>query len=126
MSALQDARAHLRKAREFLEAATINRELELFDAATSAAVISGINSKDAICLRLAGVAHKSEDHMAAVSELKAVGPAGAALAPTLNRLLRLKTKSQYAAASVAAADAAKAVDWAARLLEVAEEVVSSR
>ena len=126
MSALLDARAHVGTAHEFVEAAVFNRDLELFDAATSAAVISGINSKDAICLRLAGVTRKSEDHAAAISELKAVGPAAGALAPTLSRLLTLRTKSQYAAASVVAVDAAKAVEWATRLLQVAEDVVSSR
>lgn len=126
MTALQDARAHLAKAREFLEAATINRELELFDAATSAAVVSGNNSKDAICLRLVGVTGRSENHADAVAELKAIGPAAAGLAPTLSRLLRLKTKAQYQAASVAATDAAKAVDWAARLVAAAEEIVSAR
>jgi len=92
---VNDARAHLSKAREFLEAAEVNRDLELFNAATSAAVISGINSKDAICT-------------------------------TLSRLLKLKTKSQYQPVSVAAADATKAVEWATRLLEGADEVVSSR
>ena len=85
MSALQESRAHLAKAREFLEAGVISRDLELFEAATSAAVISGINSKDAICLRLVGVTRRSENHTDAVAELKAVGPAGARLAPTLSR-----------------------------------------
>lgn len=41
MSALNDARAHLEKARESLEAAEINKELDLYNAATSDAVISG-------------------------------------------------------------------------------------
>jgi hypothetical protein len=101
MSALQESRAHLAKAREFLEAAVISRDLELFDAATSAAVISGITSKDAICLRLVGITRRSENHTDAVAELKAVGPAGARLAPTLSRLMRLETKAQYQAASAA-------------------------
>jgi cobalamin-dependent methionine synthase I len=126
MSALQESRAHLAKAREFLEAGVISRDLELFEAATSAAVISGINSKDAICLRLVGVTRRSENHTDAVAELKAVGPAGARLAPTLSRLMRLKTKAQYQAASVAATDATKAVGWASRLVEAAEEIVSAR
>lgn len=126
MGALDDARAHLAKAREFLEAARLNADLSLFNAAASAAVISGINSKDAVCLRLTGATRKADGHAEAVAELKAAGPAGAALAPTLSRLLKLKTRSQYQSASVAAADAAKAVGWAARLLEGAETVVSSR
>ncbi len=53
MSALNDATAHLAKSREFLPAES-NKELNLYNAATSDAVISGINSKDAICLGLTG------------------------------------------------------------------------
>jgi hypothetical protein len=126
MTALQDARAHLAKAREFLEAAKFDLDLDLFNAATSDAVIAGINAKDAICLRLTGTTRKSDNHADAVAELKAAGPAGAALAPTLSRLLKLKTKSQYQSASVAANDANKAIEWATRLVEGAEEVVSAR
>jgi uncharacterized protein (UPF0332 family) len=126
MTALDDSRAHLAKAREFLEAARLNLDLELINAATSDAVISGINAKDAICLRLTGTTRKAEGHYEAVAEFKAAGPAAAALAPTLSRLLRLKTKSQYQSASVTAADATNAVHWATRLVEGAETVVSSR
>lgn len=126
MTTLDDARAHLAKAREFLEASRVNLDLELFNAATSDAVVSAINSKDAICLRLTGTTRKVDGHHEAVGELQAAGPAGGGLASTLSRLLRLKTKSQYQSASVAAVDATKAVEWAARLLEGAEEVVSSR
>lgn len=50
MTALSDARAHLRKAREFLEAAELNLDFELNNAATSSAVTGGINAKDAVCL----------------------------------------------------------------------------
>jgi hypothetical protein len=38
----------------------------------------------------------------------------------LSRLLKLKSKSQYQAAPVSAADAAKSIDWASRLLESAQ------
>jgi hypothetical protein len=126
VTALEDARAHVAKAREFLDAAQLSHDLALFNAAASSAVISGINSKDAICLRLTGRTRKSDNHADAVTELRAAGPAGARMAPTLSRLLTLKTKSQYQVESVAAADAAKAVDWASRLLDAAEVVVSSR
>jgi len=126
MSALHDARAHLEKAREFLDAARVNLEWEHFNAATSNAVVSGINSKDAICLRLTGTTRKADNHNEAVAELKAAGPAGAKLDPTLSRLLKLKTKSQYQSIAVAAGDANKAVEWAAKLLEGAELVVSGR
>ena len=126
MSALEQARAHLAKAREFLQAAQFNLDLDLFNAATSDAVISGINSKDAICLRVTSTTRKADNHNEAVAELKAAGPVGASLASTLNRLLRLKTKSQYQSASIASADASRAVEWATRMLDAAEQVVTAR
>jgi uncharacterized protein (UPF0332 family) len=126
MTALSEARAHLEKAREFLEAAQTSLEFDQFNAATSNAAISGINSKDAICLKLTGRTRKADNHTEAVAELKAVGPTGAKLAPTLSRLLKLKTKSQYQSVSIAISDAKKAIEWATRLLEGAEEVVSAR
>lgn len=54
MTALEDAKVHLTKAREFLDAAEADQDLELYNAATSDAVTSGINSKGAICLVLDG------------------------------------------------------------------------
>lgn len=124
MSALDDARAHLDKAREFLEAAAVNQELELYNAATSNAVTSGINSKDAICLTLTGLTNKADNHDEARAEIRGAGPAGRALEPTFHRLLKLKPKSQYRLTSVSASDTAKAVEWATRMLDVAQEVVS--
>ena len=126
MTALSGARAHVEKAREFLDAAQTSLEFEQFNATTSNAVISGINSKDAICLALTGRTRKADNHAEAVAELKAAGPAGAQLAPTLSRLLKLKTKSQYHSVSIAVSDARKAIEWATRLLEGAEGAVSAR
>ena len=123
MSKLSDAEAHLTKAEEFLLAAEATQDLELYNAATSNAVISGINAKDAICLMLTGSTAKSDDHNQAVVELKKSGPAGAALAPTLLRLLKLKTKSQYQKPSIACSDAENAVRWARKLFGGAQQVV---
>lgn len=63
MSALRDARAHLAKAQEFFDAAELTLDLDLYNAATSNAVTSGINSKDAICLKLTGKTDKTENHV---------------------------------------------------------------
>lgn len=126
MTTRDTARTHLRKAREFLEAATVSRDLGLLDAATSSAVIAGVNAKDAICLSVVGRTNKADDHAAAVAELRASSPTGRSLAPVLSRLLRLKTKSQYQAASVSATDAGKAIEWATRLVGAAHEEVMSR
>ena len=126
MTSFDQAQEHLSKAREFLEAAEVSRDLELYNAATSAAVISAINAKDAICLTLTGRTNKSENHNEAVSDLRRAGRAGADLAPTLSRLLRLKTKSQYSSVSVTPSDAASAVQWAQRLMTGAKEVFAGR
>ncbi|WP_432881804.1 HEPN domain-containing protein [Kribbella sp. CA-245084] len=125
MTALDEARAHLAKAREFLEAADLTNDLQLYNAAASNAVTSGINSKDAICLTLTGRTKKSDNHAEAIAELKGAGSAGRDSSATLARLLRLKSKSQYQVASVSAADAAKSIDWATRLFETAKSVVST-
>lgn len=125
MGALEDAKAHLAKASEFLEAANLSFDLGLFNAAGSNAVSSGVNSKDAICLTLTGRTTKSGDHLDAAEELRRAGGTGAALAPTMKRLLGLKNKSQYQAASMTRSDANKAVDWATRLHDRAREIVTA-
>ncbi len=126
MTALEEARLHLAKAQEFLDAAQTSRDLGLDNAAASNAVISAINSKDAICLALTGRTGKSDNHATAIEELRRSGPAGAELTTTLSRLLNLKTRSQYASRSVSAADAGKAVEWASRIHVAAEGVVRDR
>lgn len=126
MTARDDARGHLTKAREFQDIAEIARDLDQHNAATANAVTAGINAKDAICLTLTGRTKKADNHDEAVAELKAAGPSGAVLTTTLSRLLRLKTKAQYQPASVSATDAKKAVEWAERLVDAATDVVSSR
>jgi hypothetical protein len=126
LTALEEAGLHLAKAREFLEAAETSRDLRLDNPAASGAVISAINSKDAICLTLTGHTDKSDNHAQAVDELRRSGPTGAEMASTLSRLLNLKTRSQYASRSVSAADAGKAVEWASRMYAAAEAVVRDR
>lgn len=124
MSALDEAGAHLAKAREFLEAAELNNDIKLYNAATSNAVTAGINSKDAICLALTGRTDRTENHQQARAELRAAGPAGRQVEPTFTRLLKLKPKAQYQSSAVSAADATRAVEWASRMVEKATEVVA--
>lgn len=125
MTAIQEARAHLRKAEEFLDAAELAGSVGLHNAATANAVTSGINSKDAICLKLTGRTGKSESHADAVSELRRAGPATKPLATVLGRLLRLKNRSQYQTADIARADAHRAIEWARTLYDAAKTAVSS-
>ncbi len=125
MGAQAESRAHLRKAREFLDAARLESERDLYTAAASSAVLAGINAKDAICLRLTGRTSKADAHRSAVSELAAAGPAGKALEPTFRRLLGLKTAAQYQSAPISRTDATKAVDWATRMVNVAADLTKA-
>ena len=124
MGSVEEARRYLSKAQEFLEAAQVNLHLDLFNAATSNAVTSGINAKDAICLKLTGRTGKSDDHNTAVDELSRSGRDGKSVAPNLRRLLTLKQKAQYQEISVTGADAKRAVKWAELIYEKAQNVVS--
>lgn len=123
MGISDEATAHLAKAEEFLTAAEFELDGQLFNAATSSAVLCGINSKDAICLKLTGKTDKGDDHGRAVAELNAAGQSGAAVASTLQRLLALKNKSQYRAKSVVEKEATSAVGWARRMHAAAKAVV---
>ncbi len=125
MGALDDARSHLIKAAEFLAAARANLTADRFNAATSDAVVSGINSKDAICLKLTGRTAQTDNHHSAVAELKGSGREGADLAPTLDRLLKLKTRSQYQTISVARSDAENAARWAEKLEDGARRIIGA-
>jgi uncharacterized protein (UPF0332 family) len=123
MNSLAAAQAHLAKAREFLDAAEMSLDIEQFNAATSNAVISAINSKDATCLKRLGATMKSDNHADAVKELSAAGKDSAGLAPTFKRLLALKSKSQYQSAAIARSTARIASANAEKMYEAAREVV---
>ncbi len=123
MTPLEAARGHLAKAQEFLEEAKSALANRHPNAATSNAVIAGINAKDAICLVLVGKTAKADDHRLAVAELRKAGKIGADLASTLDRLLKPKTKSQYQSLSMVIKDAEAAVNQVARLVDEAALVV---
>ena len=124
MSRSLQVRQHLNKADEFLAAARLGLDAGLANAAASNAVLSGINSKDAICLALTSRTSKSQDHLQAVEELRRAGRSGKNLAPVLQRLLQLKSRAQYENDSVSLRDATSAVVWATRLFEAACEVAN--
>lgn len=124
MTYLAAAKAHLVKAREFLEAARDEYDFDRLNACVSSAVISGVNSKDAICLKTTKHTNKTENHNDAIAELKQSGPDGAGLATTFGRLLAMKPKSQYQIESMPARNARDAVNWAQKLYDVAVVVVT--
>jgi hypothetical protein len=88
MTPLTDARAHLAKAAEFSASGEENLAAERFTAATSDAVIAGINAKDAICLKLTGKTAKTDNHQTATAELRKAGGVGPTAAVTLGHLSR--------------------------------------
>jgi hypothetical protein len=59
MSKSPEALAHLKKAKEFLTAAELLHDVELYSASISSAVSAGINAKDVICIILTGVSGKA-------------------------------------------------------------------
>lgn len=125
MNPLLIARQHLDKAREFLEAAEVSLDLDMFNAATSNAVVSGINSKDAICLHLTGRTQKNRNHADAAAELKRSGKRAGDLAPTLTRLLKTKSKAQYQSVPITRPAAVKAIQQATALFNEAQDIVTS-
>lgn len=115
---------HLEKAEEFLDAARLNLTAGHSNAATSDAILSGINAKDAICLKLTGRTAKSQNHNDAPEELNNAGKQARELAPILRRLIKLKSKSQYQTTSVAITQATSAVEWAGKLVAGATRIVN--
>ena len=123
MNARERSRAHLAKACEFLESAETNLTAHRWNAAAADAVVCGINAKDAICLSLTGTTRKSDNHAAALAELRAAGRTGADVEPTLRRLLNLKTRAQYQTDTITHQQAQRAVEWAGCLCVAARSVV---
>ncbi len=125
MNPLQTAKRHLDKAREFLDAAEVSLDLDMFNAAVSSAVVSGINSKDAICLRLTGKTRRNRNHADAAKELNQAGRRARDLAPTLTRLLKAKSKARYQSVPATRSEAVKAIQQATTLYNEAQEIVTS-
>jgi len=125
MTRKDDARPHLDKAEEYLQAAMIVAQDHRYNAACSLAVTSAINAKDVICILSVGFTDKSDSHDKAVAELRKSGPIGAQIAPTFSKLLSRKTKAQYSAPSVGVSDALDAVKRAERVFAVAKELYDS-
>ena len=129
MSAVDESRIHLEKAREFFDAADQNRDAGLYSAAISNAVISGVNAKDAICLALTRTTGKSDRHDDAIGELEAAGAmtkhatTTENLATALGRLLSIKGRAQYAPIRFSREDAEASIQWAQELLDGATTIV---
>ena len=108
MTRKDEARPHLAKAQEYLDAARLVLEYGHNNAACSLSVTAGINSKDVVCILSTGRTDKSDSHDKAVEDLSKSGPAGA-----------------HAAPSVTQSDAEQCVKQAGRLVDDAKELFNS-
>jgi len=111
-----DAAAYLAKSRNWLDASRESLAAERWDVAVGSAVTAGINAGDAICGALLGQ-RSGGGHDEAVGLLATAGDNGRQASRQLAQLLRFKAPAQYDPAPIAAADARKAVELAARLAD---------
>jgi hypothetical protein len=119
-------RARLRKANQFIDAATIiadqSDEEDIADAFVTLCVHAGIAAADVICCARLGQHAQGEDHTEAVALLS---KADRGSGKHLRVLLGLKTKAGYSHAGATTADAKRAVRAAEALLETARRVSAS-
>jgi hypothetical protein len=96
---LQQARAYLGKAEQYVEAASAELEAGRSIAAASLAVHAGINAADAVTGMRLGQRAAGQNHDEVLALLRRAGADGAAIERDLLRLLPLKTKASPSAAS---------------------------
>jgi uncharacterized protein (UPF0332 family) len=118
-------REYLAKAEEFLLAATSELEAERSITAASLAIHAGINAADAVCGARLKKRAAAQDHRETISLLSQAGDDGSQLAKDLQRLLPMKTKTEYEPDDVPLPAAIRAVEWAKRCVDVARRVVGS-
>jgi hypothetical protein len=116
----------LRKAEQFLRAASVVREStgdegDVGDAYVTLCVHAGIAAADAICCAALKEHAQGESHAEAVQLVKRVRPDGAALARALETLLGMKTRAGYGAQAATAAERRRAQRSAEKLLRAARD-----
>lgn len=119
-------RVYVGKAEEYLSAATAELDADRPIAATSLAIHAGINAADAVTGVRLGVRAAGQDHDEAIGLLRTAGPDGVAVAKELGRLLPMKTRAEYEPEDIPKADAARAVERARRIVEVARRIASAQ
>lgn len=117
-----EARARVRKARDFLELAEVAISGGLNDPAASDAVLAGIHAADALCCIHLRERSAGESHEEAIEFVGRADPPSAA---TLRGLLRVKHRAQYDHRGVGAAEATAAVRRARVLVERALEAIAA-
>lgn len=122
------ARRYLRKAKEYLDSAQDNLDLERATPAAGDAIHAGISAKDAIVMALTGVTSKAKDHAKAAGELRVVlgsHPEAAAAEKALRELIVAKSDVEYGASLVTLAKAGPFVRRARLLVGLAERLLAS-
>jgi hypothetical protein len=114
-------RGRLRKANQFIDAATLiadqaGAEASIADAFVTLCVHAGIAASDVICCARLGQYANGEDHSQAVALL---AKADGGSAKHLRVLLAMKTKAGYSHARATISDAKRAVRAAEALVETA-------
>lgn len=84
--------------------------------AAALAVLAGIAAADAACCARLSARARGQDHRGAIALVGTVSPNGPAMAKDLERLLKRKDTVHYGATMIAAAEGARMVSWAARLV----------
>jgi hypothetical protein len=115
------AEGRLAKARQFLDSATVLRdvsddETEVGDALVTLCVHAGIAASDALCCRALGHHVQGDNHSDAIAELRKVDQG---LARDLQTLLGMKTRAGYSDTAVSANERKRAFRAADRLVNAA-------
>ncbi len=120
------AKAFLDKAEEYLLAAQMSEEGQLWTAAAGAAIHAGISAKDAIAVALTGSTAKHQDHARAADELGVILGEDAEkprAVRAIRDLLASKTDVEYTHRRTAEPKARLLVRRAETLVEIARRVV---
>jgi hypothetical protein len=120
------ARAYVIKAEEYLSAAISELAADRAIAATSLAIHAGINAADAVTGIRLGQRVAGQDHSESLAMLRTAGPDGITVAKQLARLLPMKTRAEYEPDAIPKSDAAKAVERARAIVEVARRLVRAQ
>ncbi|MFT4081847.1 MAG: hypothetical protein QM638_04625 [Nocardioides sp.] len=120
------ARTFLQKAKEYLDSAQDNRDLERATPAAGDAIHAGISAKDAIVTALTGTTSKAKDHATAARELRQALGANAdaaAAEKALRELIAAKADVEYGAKLISLAKVDPLLRRAEMLVDLATKVV---
>jgi hypothetical protein len=91
---------------------------------SSLAIHAGINAADAVTGMRLGQRSAGQDHDDVLALLRTAGPDGLTAAMELARILPMKTRAEYEPDAIPKSDAARAVERARRVVEVARRIAA--